>query len=54
MSVLVTIARILGAWAAISVMASPFLVLWLRAQARLNAGLTSRGRREAWIAAQRA
>jgi len=51
---LVTIARILGAWTAISIVASPLLVLLVRVQARANARLTGRLRRDGWIAAQRA
>ncbi|HVO21880.1 MAG TPA: hypothetical protein VMU15_21695 [Anaeromyxobacter sp.] len=48
---LATIAWVLGAWTAISVVASPVVVVLFRAQARLNAHLTSRLRRHDWTAA---
>jgi len=51
---LATIAWVIGAWTAISVAASPVLVVLVRAQARVNARLTSRLRRDDWTAAQRA
>ncbi len=47
-SALVALASVLGAWALVSVLATPMLVVCVRAQQRANARRTARLQREGW------
>ncbi len=53
LSALVGVASVLGIWCAASVITLPILVLAVRTQARLNARITRRLRRDEWAAATR-
>jgi hypothetical protein len=50
LSLLVTLASVLGIWTAVSFASAPVLVWSMRSQARANARRTAAARRADWIA----
>jgi hypothetical protein len=54
LSILQIIGAVLGVWTLVSVAATLVLIPWFRAQARANAALSLRDRREDWTAAAHA
>jgi hypothetical protein len=48
LSILQIVGAVLGAWTLLSVAATLVLIPWFRAQARANAALSLRGRRQDW------
>jgi len=49
-----TVALILGTWVCVSAISTPLVVILLRREARANGRLTTRLRREGWIAVSEA